>query len=62
MRLGFAGETAIPIFPKAPGGNPFAVFVRLVHVRPASVLLYKPLPAPPLDIDHGVRPDCQNAT
>src|SRR5215207_2721837 len=45
-----------------PLGKPFAVFVRFVQVRPASVLLYNALPAPPLDIDHGVRPDCQNAT
>jgi len=32
-----------------------------VHVRPASVVLKIPLPAPPLESVHGVRPACQNA-
>src|SRR4030095_15851698 len=45
-----------------PAGNPLAVLVRFVHVLPASVLLYRPLPAPPLESDHGVRPACQTAT
>jgi hypothetical protein len=36
-RLGFAGETASPIFPTIPVGSPRAVRIRFAHVAPPSV-------------------------
>src|SRR5688572_6361924 len=62
MRLGFAGDTAIPIFPVTPRGKPRAVRDKFVHVAPPSVDLCKPLPRPPDDISHGVRCACHVAT
>src|SRR5688572_9108644 len=62
MRLGFAGDTAIPILPVTPLGKPRAVRDRFVHVAPPSVDLCNPLCTPPDAIDHGVRYACHIAT
>src|SRR6185312_1685518 len=49
-----AGDTATPILPRMPPGNP-AFFEMLVQCSPPSVLFHKPLPGPPLESAHGLR-------
>src|SRR6267378_6419431 len=53
-RFEFAPDTATPMRPTTPDGNP-GLRVISVHVSPPSVLLNRPLPAPPLDIWNSLR-------
>src|SRR6185312_309927 len=46
--FGSLGATATVTFPQMPGGNPGWCEI-LVQWAPASVVLYSPLPGPPLD-------------
>ena len=57
-RFELAPEIVIPMLPQMPLGSPV---LRVISVQwsPPSVVLNKPLPAPPDDSSHGVRPACQ---
>src|SRR6185312_7128893 len=55
-----ARNTARPTLPISPLGSPGARVIS-VQCSPASVDLKIPLPAPPDDSSHGVRPACQSA-
>src|SRR3982751_1337746 len=59
-RFESAPETATPILPTTPDGRP-GLRVISVHVSPASVDLYNPLPGPPLDIWYSTRYASHNA-
>src|SRR6185437_1866419 len=59
-RLGAAADTANPMLPITPLGRPGAC-VSSVQCSPPSLDLKMPLPAPPDDNNHGVRPACQSA-
>src|SRR6266550_5276721 len=59
-RLEFAPETVTPMLPQMPAGRP-VLRVISVQLSPPSTLLNNPLPAPPDDSIHGVRPACQSA-
>src|SRR5207237_9674165 len=58
-RFESAPETVIPILRKIPSGSPFPS--KRFQVTPLSSERYKPLPAPPLEKNHGCRRDCQSA-
>ena len=58
-RLEFAPEIVIPMLPQMPLGSP-GLRVSSVQWSPPSVVLNNPLPLPPDDSSHGVRPACQN--
>src|SRR6266403_187787 len=58
MRFGSAPETAMPILPRIPSGNPFPS--RCFQVTPLSSDRYSPLPGPPLEKNHGCRRACQS--
>jgi hypothetical protein len=59
LLVGFAAETVMPTLPMMPGGSP-GLRVISFQVFPASVVLNRPLPAPPLTSIQGLRPACQN--
>src|SRR6266581_2954034 len=59
-RFGSAPETATPILPSSPAGNP-EFRVSSVQFSPPSVDLKRPLPGPPLDIWYSLRYASQSA-
>ncbi len=59
-RAGIAGEIVMPMFPITPLGMP-GLRVISFQLSPPSVVLKMPLPAPPLESSHGLRPACQKA-
>ena len=56
-RFEFAPDTAMPMLPQMPAGRP-GFRVISVQWSPPSVVLKRPLPVPPDDSIHGVRPAC----
>src|SRR5258708_21110882 len=58
-RAGFAGDTAIPMFPHSPVGSP-GFFVNSVQCAPASLDLKSPPPAPPDTMLQRRRPTSRN--
>src|SRR5690349_1859775 len=59
-RFEFAPETVTPMLPQMPAGNP-GLRVISTQLSPPSTVLNNPLPAPPEDSIHGVRPACHSA-
>ena len=55
--LGLLGATAMPTLPKTPVGSPDWC-VMLVQCAPPSVVLYMPLPGPPLEKVQWLRDIC----
>src|SRR5689334_12142109 len=58
-RFEFTAETVMPMFPQIPSGRP-GLRVISVQWSPPSVVLKSPLPFPPDESIHGVRPACHN--
>ena len=56
-RFAFAPDSVMPMFPQIPLGRP-GLRVISVQWSPPSVVLNMPLPLPPDDSSHGVRPAC----
>src|SRR4051794_14063605 len=59
MRSDLPPDTAMPMLPQMPAGKP-ALRVSSVQWSPPSVVFHSPLPLPPDESSHGVRPACQN--
>src|SRR5580692_9411674 len=57
---GLLAATETPIFPSVPPGNPGCVEI-FDQCAPPSVVLYRPLPGPPLVSFHGTRCACHIA-
>src|SRR5438105_13984818 len=59
-RFELAPETVTPMLPQIPVGNPLLRVIS-AQLSPPSMVLNNPLPAPPEDSSHGVRPACHKA-